>query len=86
MRLDDFVNDAIIKKIVLAVGDTCKLIRDKYVAIQNDMPEGWNISSTLSYLGLGVLAPGSRPTTPTVSEDPGKLSFADLFVSPLAIC
>ena len=78
MRLDDFVNDSIIKKIVLAVGQTCKLARDKYVAIQNDMPEGWNLSSTLSYIGLGALTPGSRPSTPVVPDEVAKLHFADL--------
>lgn len=78
MRLDDFVNDSVIKKIVLAVGDTCKLSRDKYVAVQNDMPEGWNIGSTLSYLGLGALTPGSRPSSPILSDEVAKLRFADL--------
>jgi hypothetical protein len=78
MRLDDFVNDAIMKKIVRSVGDTCKMARDRYTAIQNDLPEGWSLGGTLSYIGLGALTPGSRPSTPVLSDETAKLRFADL--------
>ncbi|PVI07241.1 DUF1741-domain-containing protein [Periconia macrospinosa] len=78
LRLDDFVNDAIIQKIVTSVGETCSKLRDAYVAIQDDMPEPWSLGSTLSYIGLGVLSPTSRPTTPTPGTDDPKSLFSAL--------
>ncbi|OCK88623.1 DUF1741-domain-containing protein [Cenococcum geophilum 1.58] len=68
LRLDDFVNDATIRKIVTCFGSTCSSSRDRYIAVQDDLPEGWNLSATLSYIGLGVLATSSRPSTPTTEE------------------
>lgn len=68
LRLDDFVNDSTIRKIVACFGSTCSSARNKYVAVQDDLPEGWNLGATLSYIGLGVLAAGSRPSTPTAEE------------------
>jgi hypothetical protein len=81
LRLDDFVNDAIIQKIVVGFGDTCIKLRDAYVAVQDDMPEGWSLGSTLNYIGLGVLAPASRPATPTPSAEESKSLFATLYVA-----
>ncbi|KAH5402967.1 hypothetical protein HBI23_191060 [Parastagonospora nodorum] len=78
LRLDDFVNDAIIQKIVRSFGDTCVRLRDAYVAVQDDLPEGWSLGSTLSYIGLGALAPGSRPSTPTPAADETKSLFGAL--------
>ncbi|KAI4135251.1 MAG: hypothetical protein LQ341_005904, partial [Variospora aurantia] len=63
-RLEDFVNEAAIQKIIRGFGAVCSRSRDKYVAIQEDIEEGWTLSSTLKYIGLGVLAP-SRSSTPT---------------------
>jgi hypothetical protein len=78
LRLDDFVNETTIKKIVYCIGSTCASARDKYIAIQDDLPEGWNLGSTLSYIGLGALAQGSRPATPTPSTDEAKNLFLAL--------
>ncbi|KAL5113444.1 hypothetical protein ACEQ8H_008688 [Pleosporales sp. CAS-2024a] len=78
LRLDDFVNDAIIQKIIHSFGDNCAKLRDAYVAIQDDVPEGWSLGSTLSYIGLGALAPGSRPSTPTPAADETKSLFGAL--------
>lgn len=86
LRLDDFVNEATIKKLVLCTGQTCFTSRDKYVAVQEDLPEGWTLGSTLSYFGLGSLTPGSRPSTPTPSADEAKSLFANLYViQPLRV-
>ncbi|KAL8980932.1 MAG: hypothetical protein Q9177_005735, partial [Variospora cf. flavescens] len=63
-RLEDFVNEAAIQQIIRGFGAVCSRSRDKYVAIQEDIEEGWTLSSTLKYIGLGVLAP-SRSSTPT---------------------
>ncbi|KAG9185538.1 hypothetical protein G6011_06869 [Alternaria panax] len=79
LRLDDFVNDAIITDMVNCFGDACRRLRDSYVAVQDDMPEGWSLGSTLSYIGLGALAPSSRPTTPTpAAPEEAKSLFAAL--------
>ncbi|KAL1792296.1 hypothetical protein ACET3X_008803 [Alternaria dauci] len=80
LRLDDFVNDAIIQDMVVCFGETCRKLRDSYVAVQDDMPEGWSLGSTLSYIGLGALAgSGSRPTTPTpAAPEEAKSLFAGL--------
>ncbi|KAF2689655.1 DUF1741-domain-containing protein [Lentithecium fluviatile CBS 122367] len=78
LRLDDFVNDAIIQKIVTSFGDTCIRLRDAYVAVQDDMPEAWTLGSTLNYFGLGMLAPASRPATPTLGPEETKSLFVAL--------
>lgn len=80
LRLDDFVNEAAIKKVVLCIGATCASARDRYVAVQDDLPENWTIGNTLSYIGLGVLAPGSRPATPTPTAEQAKNLFVALYV------
>lgn len=80
LRLDDFVNDAIIQKIITSFGETCVILRDAYVAVQDDMPEGWSLGSTLNYFGLGLLAPASRPSTPTPTAEESKSMFATLYV------
>jgi hypothetical protein len=78
LRLDDFVNESIIQKIIVSFGSTCAALRDAYVAIQDDMPEGWTLGSTLNYIGLGVLAPASRPATPVLAPEEAKSLFAAL--------
>ncbi|KAL9007574.1 MAG: hypothetical protein Q9173_007190, partial [Seirophora scorigena] len=67
LRLEDFVDDATIQQIIRGFGALCSQSRDKYVAIQEDIQEGWTLSSTLKYIGLGVLAP-SRSSTPTLNS------------------
>ncbi|KAI4268373.1 MAG: hypothetical protein L6R38_007858 [Xanthoria sp. 2 TBL-2021] len=77
LRFEDFVNDAAIQKIILGLGSVCSRSRDHYVAIQEDIEEGWTVSNTLKYIGLGVLAP-SRSSTPTRNA-PSVDDYKDLF-------
>ncbi|KAL8838250.1 MAG: hypothetical protein Q9176_005179 [Flavoplaca citrina] len=63
-KFEDCVNEAAIQKIVQGLGTGYSSSRDHYVAIQEDIEEGWTLSNTLKYIGLGVLAP-SRSSTPT---------------------
>ncbi|KAL9032550.1 MAG: hypothetical protein Q9180_006437, partial [Flavoplaca navasiana] len=63
-KFEDCVNEAAIQKIVQGLGTVYSSSRDHYVAIQEDIEEGWTLSNTLKYIGLGVLAP-SRSSTPT---------------------
>lgn len=77
VRLEDFVNETTISKVVRGFGVVCSRSRDQYVAIQEDIGEGWTWSSTLKYIGLGVLAP-SRSATPTRNPEEAKDLFAEL--------
>lgn len=78
LRLEDFVNDAVIQDMIQCFGDSCLKLRNAYVAVQDDVPEPWTLGSTLTYIGLGALAPASRPTTPVLAHDEAKLLFAAL--------
>jgi hypothetical protein len=77
-RLEDFVNAATMQRIITGFGATCSCLREGYVAVQDDMPEGWTLSSTLNMIGLRVLAPASRPKTPILSPEETKAMFAAL--------
>ncbi|KAL5001948.1 hypothetical protein BDV10DRAFT_191918 [Aspergillus recurvatus] len=85
LRLDDFVNETSIQKIVKGVGLSCGALRNGYVAVQDDSPEGWTLMGTLMYFGLGVLAPGrkEKPTPPSPEE--AKEMFAALPAQQAAI-
>src|ERR1700712_1716082 len=79
LRLDDFVNEGIIQKIIRSVGSTCTTARGKYIDIQEDLPEGWSIGSTWVLFGLGAIAPGgSKPATPAIDPELAKEMFAKL--------
>ncbi|EPQ63839.1 Bgt-3334 [Blumeria graminis f. sp. tritici] len=84
LRLDDFVNEVTIQKLIRSVGYTCASLRDDYVAVQHDLPEGWSISNTLSMIGLGVLAP-VKQATPAYDPEITKEMFAKLPGSEAAI-
>ncbi|KAL9576003.1 MAG: hypothetical protein Q9212_007477, partial [Teloschistes hypoglaucus] len=77
LKLEDFVNEVAIQKIIRGFGAICSQSRDQYVAVQDDIGEGWTWSSTLKYIGLGVLAP-SRSSTPTRNTEETKDQFAEL--------
>ncbi|KAI9697298.1 MAG: hypothetical protein M1836_004862 [Candelina mexicana] len=68
LRLDDFVNEKAIQKICVSVGAICLSARTQYIAVQDDLPEGWTISNTLAYIGLGALAPraNTAPQAPNI--------------------
>ncbi|KAI0843257.1 DUF1741-domain-containing protein [Hypoxylon sp. FL0890] len=79
LRLNDFVNEATIQKIVRCVGHTCRNLRGQYVEILQDLPEGWSISTTLNMIGLGAIAPGAKANQkPTYDPEVAKQMFAKL--------
>ncbi|CCU76332.1 hypothetical protein BGHDH14_bgh03250 [Blumeria hordei DH14] len=84
LRLDDFVNELTIQKLIRSVGYTCASLREDYVAVQHDLPEGWSISNTLSMIGLGVLAP-VKQATPAYDPEITREMFAKLPGSEAAI-
>ncbi|KFX87743.1 hypothetical protein V490_08047 [Pseudogymnoascus sp. VKM F-3557] len=77
LRLEDFVNEAAIQKIITSTGDTCSRLRTKYVAVQNDLPEGWSLASAFGMLGLGGLI-GAKPAAPVIDPEAAKKMFAEL--------
>lgn len=80
LRLNDFVNEAAIQKVIRSVGQTCRNLRNQYVDIQEDLPEGWTLASTLNMLKLGAIAPGAKATQkkPTYDTEVAKQMFAKL--------
>jgi hypothetical protein len=77
--LNDFVNEATIKKIIQSVGHSCQVLRASYVAVQDDLPEGWTLKSTLNMIGLGAIAPGGKPPPkPVYDAETAKRMFAEL--------
>ncbi|KFY82241.1 hypothetical protein V500_10697 [Pseudogymnoascus sp. VKM F-4518 (FW-2643)] len=77
LRLEDFVNKAAIQKIITSTGATCSRLRTKYVAVQNDLPEGWSLASAFGMLGLGGLI-GAKPAAPVIDPEAAKKMFAEL--------
>ncbi|PHH62767.1 hypothetical protein CDD81_6755 [Ophiocordyceps australis] len=79
LRLNDFVNEATICRIIDCIGLTCQTLRTGYVDVQDDLPEGWTISSTLYMIGLGAMVPGPRPERkPVYDADTAKHIFSNL--------
>ncbi|KAI9733576.1 MAG: hypothetical protein M1834_003178 [Cirrosporium novae-zelandiae] len=85
LRLDDFVNEATIQKIIRTVGVLCSRLRNQYVAIQEDLPEGWTLSSTISFLSLGYISPGAASKPQPPSPEDAKALFAALPEADVAI-
>ncbi|KAK4032045.1 hypothetical protein C8A01DRAFT_41524 [Parachaetomium inaequale] len=79
MRLNDFVNERVIRGIVKSVGQTCQRLRGQYIDVQEDLPEGWSLAGTLSKIGLGAIAPGGKPPPkPVYDAETAKKMFAEL--------
>lgn len=79
LRLEDFVNETTIQKIVRGLGRICSQSRNHYVTPQEDVNEGWTLSNALAYIGLGILAPRKTVSTAAGHED-AKEQFAALYV------
>lgn len=78
LRLDDFVNEVSIQKIVQGVSTSCAALRNGYVAVQDDAPEGWSLINTLVYFSLGALKPISKDKATTPTADESKEIFTKL--------
>lgn len=89
LRLDDFVNEPTIKRIVQEIGTSCIRTRADYIAIHDDLPEGWSLNNVLTYVGLTILSgagPKSRSTSPVpVNSDTPKPSFTSLPAPQVAL-
>ena len=80
MRLNDFVNEGTIQKIIRGVGQACQDLRAGYVAVQEDLPEGWSLASTLSMIGLRSIVPGQSKASqkPVYDAETAKKMFSEL--------
>ncbi|KAJ5585540.1 uncharacterized protein N7459_005340 [Penicillium hispanicum] len=85
LRLDDFVNESSILRIVQGVGLACGGLRNGYIAVQDDIPEGWTLTSTLVFFGLRALAPGARDKANPPTAEEAKAMFAALPAQEAAI-
>lgn len=64
-------------KVVQSVGWTTTVLRERYVAIQDDTPAGWSLGGTLSYVGLRSLTGVKKPAALVLTEDQQKELFAE---------
>ncbi|KAF4507082.1 hypothetical protein G6O67_005757 [Ophiocordyceps sinensis] len=79
LRLNDFVNESTIGKMIQCVGYTCQALLCEYVDIQDDVPEGWTFSNTLVMIGLGAMVPGAKPEKkPAYDAQTAKHIFSSL--------
>lgn len=78
-RFADLANVMTMTSVVESVAATCVVLRERYVAIQDDSPAGWSVSGTLSYVGLGVLT-GTKATTPSLTEEQQVRLFGEQYV------
>ncbi|KAJ5297456.1 hypothetical protein N7508_007705 [Penicillium antarcticum] len=85
LRLDDFVNESSIEKIAKGVGLACGGLRNGYIAVQDDIPEGWNLTNTLIFFGLRAFAPGAREKANPPTAEEAKAIFAELPAQEAAI-
>ncbi|KAK5451645.1 hypothetical protein LTS15_007905 [Exophiala xenobiotica] len=76
-RLEDFVNEETIRLLVHNFTDTCVLIRDQILAVQDDLPASWSLNSTLAMVGLRALSADSNKPLPP-SEEEAKALFTSL--------
>ena len=78
------MNESVIQLFVHALGLSFSHSRDFYVAIQEDIAEGWTLSNTLAYIGLGVLAP-TKPVKQVldINSNRARKDFGDLCVDIL---
>lgn len=77
--MEDFVNETVIEKVVRGLGQNCAQLRDDYVALLEDVNEGWSLSSALNYIGLGILAPAKASVSAAHVDD--AKDFAALYVT-----
>jgi len=78
LRLYDFVNETSIQKVAKGVGLACGGLRNGYIAVQDDIPEGWSLANTLIFFGLRAIAPGARDKATPPSAEEAKVMFTEL--------
>lgn len=79
VRFADFVNEEAMSRVIEAIGWTCTILRERFVAILDDTPAGWSLTAPLSYVGLGVLA-RSKTAAASLTEEQQRDLFAEQYV------
>lgn len=80
LRLNDFINETTIQIIIRAIGSACESARNDYILVQDDLPDGWTLSSTMNMLGLGAIAPGPKiEKKPIHDAETAKQLFTQLY-------
>ena len=82
MRLEDFVNEKVIEKVITGFSATCTIIRRGYTEVIDDLPvdPSWTLSNTLSWMTFGMLAP-IKAINPIAAPEDYKQRFDPLSVS-----
>ena len=75
-RLAGLYQEQCADQIASCIGSTFQSLRDQYISIQNDLPEGWSIGGTLSYISLGLFA-GAKPVPAVPTEEQAKVLFTE---------
>ena len=74
------------QQLVQGIGIVCIRARDSYVDVQDDMPEGWNLNSTLAFIGLRSLSPEPRTKKVPPTEDEARDLFNALPTLKASVC
>ena len=69
------MNEATLAQLALNIGRECARARNAYVDVQDDLPEGWNVSNTLAFVGLRALSPVPRIKNIPPTEEEAKELF-----------
>ena len=79
LRLEDFVNETVIRKIINGVAEASLSLRKGYTDIIDDIPadQGWSLAAALNYIGLGMLAP-IKAIAPTNAPEDQKEKYLHL--------
>lgn len=75
-RLEELKDVTAMSAVLESIGATCALCRDQFAAVQDDIPEGWNLGGALSWFGLG----GLTRTTPSaaITDEAANIVFSAL--------
>ena len=79
VRFSDFAHERAMNSVVEAVGWISTLLRERYVAVQDDRPTTWSLSGTLSQVGLGYFG-ATKSAAPSLTEEQQRELFFEQYV------
>jgi hypothetical protein len=71
---------------VYGIGKIFSVTRDSYIAVQDDLPESWNLGSTLTFIGLRALSPDPKNKKVPPTEEEARELFNALPTLEAPIC
>ncbi|KAL9093402.1 MAG: hypothetical protein Q9159_000256 [Coniocarpon cinnabarinum] len=82
IHIEEYTNEAVLRKAGEGMSSACNSARNAYVDIQDDIPEGWDLNGTLSWVGLGRFTKkGSSAQHPALNEDDLKVALTMQYAS-----